>query len=52
MAIEALIKMGYVYTYDLSVPLDQFYEIVELLREKLKDVPECKAICGFGHIGE
>jgi len=41
-----------VYTYDISLPLDRFYEIVELTRERLKDVANCKAICGFGHVGE
>lgn len=44
--------MGYVYSFDISVPLNRFYEIVELTREKLKDVADCKTVCGFGHIGE
>jgi len=44
--------MGYVYSFDISIPLDRFYEIVELTREKLKDVTDCKAVSGFGHIGE
>lgn len=44
--------MGYVYSYDISVPLNRFYEIVELTREKLKNFADCKTVCGFGHIGK
>ncbi|XP_050422822.1 D-2-hydroxyglutarate dehydrogenase, mitochondrial-like [Adelges cooleyi] len=51
-SIEALMKYGYVYAYDISTPLNCFYDIVELLRDKLKDVADCKAVCGFGHIGD
>jgi len=50
--IEALLKLGYVYSFDISLPLSRFYEIVELTREKLKDFADVKAVCGFGHIGE
>jgi len=41
-----------VFSFDISLPLSRFYEIVELTREKLKDVADVKAVCGFGHIGE
>lgn len=40
------------YSFDISLPLNRFYEIVELTREKLKDIEDVKAVCGFGHIGE
>jgi len=50
--IEALLKLGYVYSFDISLPLSRFYEIVELTRKKLKDVADVKTVCGFGHIGE
>ncbi|XP_022168811.1 D-2-hydroxyglutarate dehydrogenase, mitochondrial-like [Myzus persicae] len=50
--IEALLKLGYVYSFDISVPLSRFYEIVELTREKLKDIAVVKTVCGFGHIGD
>ncbi|KAE9542757.1 hypothetical protein AGLY_002668 [Aphis glycines] len=50
--IEALLKLGYVYSFDISLPLSRFYEIVELTREKLKDIEDVKAVCGFGHIGD
>lgn len=50
--IEALLKLGYVYSFDISLPLSRFYEIVELTREKLKDIEDVKAVCGFGHIGK
>ncbi|VVC45617.1 Hypothetical protein CINCED_3A015335 [Cinara cedri] len=51
-AIEGLLKLGHVYSFDISLPLDRFYEIVELTRERLKNVAECKAVSGFGHIGD
>lgn len=40
------------YSFDISLPLSRFYEIVELTRKKLKDIEDVKAVCGFGHIGE
>ncbi|XP_025193263.1 D-2-hydroxyglutarate dehydrogenase, mitochondrial-like [Melanaphis sacchari] len=50
--IEALLKIGYVYSFDISLPLNRFYEIVELTREKLKGIEDVKTVCGFGHIGD
>lgn len=44
--------MGHVYCYDISVPLNRFYEIVELTREKFENVDKCIAVSGFGHIGK
>lgn len=38
------------YTYDISVPLSRFYEIVPVLRERLGD--SVNAVHGFGHIGD
>lgn len=49
-APSALTHIGYVYKYDISIPLDQFYTIVELMRERLKGT---KAITvAYGHVGD
>ena len=47
---EALLLDGYNYKYDVSLPLDKFYSLVEVMRERL----ESKAItvCGYGHVGD
>jgi len=46
----SLIKDGYVYKNDVSLKLDNFYEVVELMREKLgKKIT--RMIC-YGHVGD
>lgn len=40
---------GQVHKFDLSLPLDKYYRIVELLREKC---PEGIKVFGFGHVGD
>jgi len=47
---EALLKDGYVYKYDISVPIEKFYSCVTDLKDRLgSDVVRC---CGFGHLGD
>ena len=48
---EGLLKDGYSYKYDISLPLNVFYEVVNVMRERLKDTP-CVRVCGYGHIGD
>ncbi|RHZ84809.1 hypothetical protein Glove_74g25 [Diversispora epigaea] len=55
---EACNKAGSVYKYDLSMPLECMYKLVEDLRRKLmdagvygKDLP-INNVIGFGHIGD
>lgn len=48
---EGLKKDGYTYKYDISIPLDVYYETVEVMRNKLKS-SNCIRICGYGHIGD
>ncbi|XP_003384734.1 PREDICTED: D-2-hydroxyglutarate dehydrogenase, mitochondrial-like [Amphimedon queenslandica] len=47
---EAINKEGVTYKYDVSLPLKCMYELVDIMRERLKD----KALCvlGYGHIGD
>lgn len=42
---------GYVFKYDISVPLPDFYKTVVALREHFKD-PRIKRIAGYGHLGQ
>lgn len=47
---EALSHDGYVYKYDLSLPLDRLYDLVDDLRARLG--PSAKHVVGYGHLGE
>lgn len=42
---------GYVFKHDLSLPLANFYELTELVRERLEGT-KTRRICTFGHLGE
>ncbi|RWS17970.1 D-2-hydroxyglutarate dehydrogenase-like protein [Dinothrombium tinctorium] len=48
---EALLKDGYCYKYDVSLPLNHYYELVELMREKLRSTKAVR-VCSFGHVGD
>lgn len=39
------------YKYDLSVPLEHFYKIVEAVRDHLQGF-EFNYVNGFGHLGK
>ena len=46
---EALVKAGKCYKYDISLPLENFYEIVQVMSQRLVN----KAlVCGYGHVGD
>uniref|UniRef100_A0A8C6D200 D-2-hydroxyglutarate dehydrogenase, mitochondrial n=1 Tax=Moschus moschiferus TaxID=68415 RepID=A0A8C6D200_MOSMO len=47
---EALSHDGYVYKYDLSLPLDRLYDLVDDLRVRLG--PSAKRVVGYGHLGD
>lgn len=47
---EALLREGYTYKYDLSIPTSSFYDIVEDMRKHLgSSVLNCY---GYGHVGD
>lgn len=48
---EALLRNGFVYKYDVSLPHDKFYEIIPLLKEKLKGT-DAEIVSGYGHLGK
>ncbi|XP_064611962.1 D-2-hydroxyglutarate dehydrogenase, mitochondrial-like [Liolophura sinensis] len=47
---EALMHDGYCYKYDVSLPLSHFYELVEVMRERLGD--KAVSVVGYGHVGD
>ncbi|CAA7395214.1 unnamed protein product [Spirodela intermedia] len=46
---EALVKAGAVYKYDLSIPVDKLYDIVEEMRSRLGHSAK---VLGYGHLGD
>ncbi|XP_044268012.1 D-2-hydroxyglutarate dehydrogenase, mitochondrial [Tribolium madens] len=47
---EAFLHDGYVFKYDITLPLEKFYSVVEVMRKRLgSEVIRC---CGYGHIGD
>lgn len=46
----AIIKDGYCFKYDISLPLSHFYDIVPVMRERVGDLAH--RVCGYGHIGD
>ena len=49
---SSLLKDGYSYKYDISVPLEMFYQVIIDLRKRLGTASEVIRICGYGHLGE
>ena len=45
-----LLDDGYTYKYDVSLPLDCYYDIVEVMRKRLEGVTT--TVCGYGHVGD
>ncbi|NP_001408165.1 D-2-hydroxyglutarate dehydrogenase, mitochondrial isoform 4 precursor [Mus musculus] len=47
---EALSRDGYVFKYDLSLPVERLYDLVIDLRTRLG--PRAKHVVGYGHLGD
>lgn len=47
---SSLTENSYCFKYDISLPLESFYEIVLVLRERVKNV--AMRTTGYGHIGK
>lgn len=45
-----IIRDGYCFKYDISLPLSHFYEIVPATKKQLGDL--ATRVCGYGHIGD
>uniref|UniRef100_A0A1B6H1T9 D-2-hydroxyglutarate dehydrogenase, mitochondrial n=1 Tax=Cuerna arida TaxID=1464854 RepID=A0A1B6H1T9_9HEMI len=48
---EALLRNGFVYKYDVSLPHDDFYRLIPVLQERLKG-SEAQIVSGYGHLGD
>ncbi|NWR42479.1 D2HDH protein, partial [Regulus satrapa] len=47
---EALTHEGYVYKYDISLPVEKLYHLVTDIRARLG--PSAKNVVGYGHLGD
>ncbi|XP_067897863.1 D-2-hydroxyglutarate dehydrogenase, mitochondrial isoform X1 [Heterodontus francisci] len=47
---EALVRDGFVYKYDVSLPLERIYEIVIDMKSRLG--VRAKRVVGYGHLGD
>ncbi|XP_058822704.1 D-2-hydroxyglutarate dehydrogenase, mitochondrial isoform X1 [Topomyia yanbarensis] len=47
---DSLINDGYCFKYDISLPLDNFYDIVLAVRDRVG--PLATKVTGYGHIGD
>ncbi len=48
---EALLRDGHCYKYDISLPLDVFYDSVLVMRERLSGTSAVRCV-GYGHVGD
>ncbi|GBP41344.1 D-2-hydroxyglutarate dehydrogenase, mitochondrial [Eumeta japonica] len=46
----AVLLDGYVFKYDVSLPLKDYYKLVPKLKQRLG--PTARRVCGYGHIGD
>ncbi len=46
---EALTHEGYTYKYDISLPVEKIYDLVQDMRGRLGDM--AKNVVGYGHVG-
>ncbi|KAJ8929674.1 hypothetical protein NQ314_017601 [Rhamnusium bicolor] len=47
---EGLPLEGYVFKYDISLPIESFYSLVPAMKERLGE--SAVRICGYGHLGD
>lgn len=41
---------GYIFKYDISLPTENFYSLVPIMKERMGE--SAKVVCGYGHIGD
>ncbi|XP_050540677.1 D-2-hydroxyglutarate dehydrogenase, mitochondrial-like isoform X2 [Daktulosphaira vitifoliae] len=47
---ESLLRFGFVYKYDITLPHHYFYKIIPEIRNRLSENPFVKAVSGYGHL--
>lgn len=52
VAVAITSTKGVVYKYDVSLPLSRYYELVEVVRDRLKAVSPEVTVVGYGHLGD
>lgn len=48
---EGVLREGYVFKYDISIPILSYYKVIEMIEERLRD-PRVIRISGYGHLGD
>lgn len=46
----ALVRDGFCFKYDLSLPLRSFYDMVSILQDRVGYL--ARRVCGYGHLGD
>ncbi|XP_054730773.1 D-2-hydroxyglutarate dehydrogenase, mitochondrial [Anastrepha obliqua] len=46
----ALVEDGFCFKYDISLPLREFYHIVDVMKERVGGL--ATRVCGYGHLGD
>lgn len=49
---EAIMKAGAVYKYDVSIPVEKMYDLVEEMRKRLEKHGDSAKVLGYGHMGD
>lgn len=50
---DALMRDGHAWLYDVSLPIQRFYQCVEQMRQHLLPFgSRVRRVCGFGHLGD
>ena len=47
---ESLLSDGYIYKYDISLPLSHYYDVVEVMRNRLQG--RVTRVIAYGHVGD
>ncbi|XP_048521200.1 D-2-hydroxyglutarate dehydrogenase, mitochondrial [Dendroctonus ponderosae] len=49
---EGFVRDGYVFKYDISLPIEHFYSLVPVMRERLAGTEGIVRVSGYGHLGD
>lgn len=51
-ATEQVARAGTTYKYDLSMPMERMYDLVEAVRERVQPLGPSVVVAGYGHVGD
>ncbi|KAL1491329.1 hypothetical protein ABEB36_011940 [Hypothenemus hampei] len=49
---EGFVLDGYVFKYDISLPIENFYSLVPVMQERLSGLKDVIRVSGYGHLGD